>query len=134
MNSAHELLKMARVSISIHYTHIQRPQGVHLDEDFHVSVAARTDASRVVWADDCTINTYLSLLTTHLLTMAPVLTKKNIKEFLAAGNDIAIPILSLVKDTSFAFPPLHYAAAGALFIASNVKVSNIHPNYDRCFS
>ena len=111
-----------------------RPQGVHLDKDPHVSVATRTDASSEVWADDCTIKTYLGLLTPHLLKMAPVLTKKNIKQFLAAGNDIAIPILSLVQDTSFAFPPLHYAAAGALFIASNVRVSNIHPNYDRCFS
>ena len=64
--------------------------------------------------------------------MAPNLTKK-IEEFLAAGNDIAIPILSLVKDTSIAFAPLHYAAVGALFIASNLKVNSVHPNDDRYF-
>ena len=58
--------------------------------------------------------------------MAPILTKQKIEEFLAAGNDIAIPILSLVKDTSGALPPLQYAAAGALFLATNVKVSNVH--------
>ena len=65
--------------------------------------------------------------------MAPVLTKKNIKEFLATGNDIAIPILSLVNDFSGAFPPLQYAAAGALCIASNIKVSIVDPSDDRCF-
>jgi hypothetical protein len=65
--------------------------------------------------------------------MAPILTKKNIKEFLAAGNDIAIPILSLVNDFSGAFPPLQFAAAGALSIASNVKVSNVDSSDDRSF-
>ena len=57
--------------------------------------------------------------------MVPILTKEKINEFLAAGNDIAIPILSLVKDASGAFPPLQLAATGALFIATNVKVSNV---------
>src|SRR5260370_30338818 len=59
--------------------------------------------------------------------MVPILTKEKINEFLAAGNDIAIPILSLVKDTSGAFPPLQLAAKGALFIATNVKVSSVYP-------
>src|SRR5258708_2515859 len=59
--------------------------------------------------------------------MAPILTKKKVKEFLAAGNDIAIPVLSLVKEASGAFPPLQYAAIGALLIASNVKVSSVEP-------
>ena len=55
--------------------------------------------------------------------MVPIFTRKKIEEFLDAGNEIAIPILSLVKDASGAFPPLHYAAVGALCIATNVKVS-----------
>ena len=57
--------------------------------------------------------------------MVLIITKDKIKKFLAAGNDIAIPILSLVKDTSGAFPPLQLAATGALFIATNVKVSSV---------
>src|SRR6266436_2372171 len=65
--------------------------------------------------------------------MAPILTKEKINEFLAAGNDIAIPILSLVKDASGAFPPLQYAAIGALFIATNVKVSSAYPNRQSTF-
>ncbi len=67
------------------------------------------------------------LLHDPLSEMAPIFTKKKIEEFLAAGNDIAIPVLSLVKDASGALPPLHYAAIGALFIASNVKVSSVCP-------
>lgn len=55
------------------------------------------------------------------------LTKEKVKEFLAGGNDIAIPILSLVKEVSGVFPPLQSAAAGALFIAENVKVRDIRP-------
>ena len=54
--------------------------------------------------------------------MAPIFTKEKIKDFLVAGNDIAIPVLSLVKDVSSAFPPLQYAAIGALFIATLRKV------------
>ena len=60
--------------------------------------------------------------------MAPILTKDKINEFLAARNDIAIPILSLMKDGPDAFPLLQLAATGALFIVTNVKVlSSIHP-------
>ena len=58
--------------------------------------------------------------------MVLIITKDKIKKFLAAGNDIAIPILSLVKDASGAFPPLQLAAIGALFIATNVKVSSVY--------
>ena len=65
--------------------------------------------------------------------MAPILTKKRIEEILATGNDIAIPILSLVNDLTGVFPPLQCAAAGALFIASNAKVSNVDPNDNRSF-
>src|SRR5258708_17568874 len=65
--------------------------------------------------------------------MAPIFTKKKIEEFLTAGNDIAIPVLSLVKDASAPFPPLYYAATGALFIASNVKVSSLYPKRQSTF-
>ncbi len=65
--------------------------------------------------------------------MAPILTKDKVTEFLAAGNDIAIPILSLVKDASGAFPPLQLAATAALFIASNVKVSSVYPKRQSTF-
>src|SRR5258705_8849183 len=65
--------------------------------------------------------------------MVPILTKEKINEFLAAGNDIAIPILSLVKDASGAFPPLQLAATGALFIATNVKVSSVFPKRQSMF-
>src|SRR5258708_36025653 len=71
--------------------------------------------------------------TSTLLKMAPILTKKKIKEFLAAGNDIAIPVLSLVRDTSGSFPPLHFVATGALFIASNVKASTVYPTRQSAF-
>src|SRR5258707_15772893 len=59
--------------------------------------------------------------------MVLIITKDKIKKFLAAGNDIAILILSLVKDNSGAFPPLQLAATGALLIATNVKVSSVYP-------
>ena len=65
--------------------------------------------------------------------MAPILTKDKIKEFLAAGNDIAIPILSLVKDGSGALPPLQLAATGALFIASSIKVNSVYPKRQSTF-
>lgn len=57
--------------------------------------------------------------------MSSALTRKRIEEFLAAGNDIAVPILTLVKEFSGAFPPLQYAAGGALGIAEKVKVSGL---------
>ncbi len=60
--------------------------------------------------------------------MVSILMKEKINEFLATGNDITVPILSLVKDASSAFPPIQLAATGALFIVTNVKVlSSIHP-------
>jgi len=65
--------------------------------------------------------------------MVLIITKDKIKKFLAAGNDIAIPILSLVKDASGAFPPLQLAATGALFIATNVKVSSVYPKRQSTF-
>ncbi len=65
--------------------------------------------------------------------MAPILTKKKLEQFLAAGNDIAIPVLSLVKDTVGAFPPMYYAAVGALFIANTLKASSVDPSADQCF-
>ena len=68
-----------------------------------------------------------------LLKMAPILTKKKVNEFLAAGNDIAIPVLSLVADASGAFPPLQSAAKGALFIANNLKVSGAYPKRQSMF-
>ncbi len=40
--------------------------------------------------------------------MAPIITKEKIKEFLAAGNNIVIPNLSLVKDAAGAFSPLQW--------------------------
>ena len=57
--------------------------------------------------------------------MVLIITKDKIKKFLVTGNDIAIPILSLVKDYSGAFPPLQLAASVALLIATNVKVSSV---------
>src|SRR5260370_26643928 len=78
-----------------------------------------------------TTGTCLSL---HLLLkMVLIITMDKIKKFLAAGNDIAIPILSLVKDNSGAFPPLQLAATGALFIATSVKVSSVYPKSNRRF-
>ncbi len=59
--------------------------------------------------------------------MVSIFMTKKIQGFLAAGGDIAIPILSLVKDTSGAFPPLYYAATGVFFIADTVKVSSMYP-------
>ncbi|SRR5258708_5183748 len=59
--------------------------------------------------------------------MAPIITKEKIDQILEAGEDIAMVVLSLVKDFSGAFPPLQLAATGALFIAANVKVSSMYP-------
>jgi len=58
--------------------------------------------------------------------MAPIITKEKIKEFLAAGNNIVIPNLSLVKDAAGAFSPLQLAGIEALFIATIVKVSTVY--------
>src|SRR5260221_4878297 len=65
--------------------------------------------------------------------MVLIIMKDKIKTSLATGNDITIPILSLVKDTSGAFPPLQLATTGALFIATNVKVSSIYPKHQLTF-
>ena len=75
----------------------------------------------------------LILANQHLLKMALIIMKDKIKKFLAAGNDIAIPILLLVKDNSGAFPPLKLATTGALFIATNVKVSSVYPKCQSMF-
>src|SRR5258708_462576 len=65
--------------------------------------------------------------------MVLIIMKDKIKKFLTAGNNITIPILLLVKDTSGAFPPLQLAATGALFIVTNVKVSSIYPKHQLTF-
>ena len=59
--------------------------------------------------------------------MAPIMTKEKIDQVLETGEDIAMVVLSLVKDFSGAFPPLQLAATGAFFIATNVKVRNVYP-------
>ena len=59
------------------------------------------------------------------------LTRKKIEEILATGNDIAVPILTLVNEFSGVFPPLQLAAGGALFIAEKVKVSTMYPDAAR---
>jgi len=53
-----------------------------------------------------------------------VLTNEKFKEFLEPGTDVAVHVLSLVKDAPEAFPPLRSASRRALFIADSVKVSN----------
>src|SRR5258708_38753766 len=73
-------------------------------------------------------------LVTGVQTCAlPILIKDKIKKFLTAGNDITIPILLLVKDTSGTFPPLQLATTGVLFIATNVKVSSVYPKRQLTF-
>src|SRR5258708_57241 len=62
--------------------------------------------------------------------MLPIFTRKKIEEFLDAGNEITIPILSLVKDVLGGFRTLYYGVVGALCIATNVRVSV----YPRCQS
>ena len=42
-------------------------------------------------------------------------------------------ITGVVKDASGAFPPLQLAATGALFIATNVKVSSVYPKRQSTF-
>ena len=68
-----------------------------------------------------------------LFKMVLIIMKDKIKKFLTAGNDIAIPILLLVKDTSGTFPPLQLAATGTLFIVTNVKVSSVSPKHQSMF-
>jgi len=70
--------------------------------------------------------------TSILLKMAPIITKEKIDQILEAGDDIAMVVLSLVKDFSGAFPPLQLAATGGFFIATNVKVSSVCPKRHRC--
>src|SRR5260370_35370808 len=67
--------------------------------------------------------------TSILLKMVPIITKEKIDQILEAGEDIALVVLSLVKDFSGAFPPLQLAATGAFFIATNVKVSSGYPKH-----
>ena len=55
--------------------------------------------------------------------MAFVLTNDTLKEFLVPGTDVAVRILSMVRDTPEVSPPLQSAAGRALFIADTVKVS-----------
>ena len=50
------------------------------------------------------------------------LTREQVEEILAAGNDIAVPILKLVGEISGAFPPLRSVAGGALFLSESVQV------------
>ncbi len=65
--------------------------------------------------------------------MSPIITKEKIDQTLEAGEDVAVVVLSLVKDFSGAFPPLQLAATGALFIASNIKVSSVYPKRQSTF-
>src|SRR5258708_3755542 len=71
--------------------------------------------------------------TSRRLGKTPIFTKKKIKAFLAAGNDIAIPILTVVKNTTGIFPPIRLAADVALFIANNVKVRGCIQGANRPF-
>ncbi len=56
--------------------------------------------------------------------MTSILTSEKLQECLEARNDVAIHILSVVKDASEVFPPLRLAAEKALSIAIKVRVSN----------
>src|SRR5258705_9780710 len=107
---------------------MQSPQGSH---GANGSVAPPCTGSLVLYTTAPQGLVLASIST--LLKMVRIITKDKIKKFLAAGNDIAIPILSLVKDTSGAFPPLQLAATGALFIATNVKVSSVYPKRQSTF-
>ena len=53
-----------------------------------------------------------------------VLTNEKLKEFLVPGTDVAVHVLSLVKDDPEVFPPLRSASGRALIIADSVKVNN----------
>ena len=52
-----------------------------------------------------------------------VLTNEKLKEFLIPGTDVAVCILSMVRDAPEVFPPLQLAARRALSITDTVKVS-----------
>ena len=51
-----------------------------------------------------------------------VLTNEKLREFLEPGTDVAVHVLSLVKDAPEVFPPLRSASGRALIIADSVKV------------
>jgi len=53
--------------------------------------------------------------------MRPIFTRKKVQKIVDDGIGIAIPVLSLVKDTSGAFPLLKYAATAALALATSIK-------------
>ena len=53
-----------------------------------------------------------------------ILTNEKLKELLEPGTDVAVNVLSLVKDASELFPPLRSVSRRALVIADSVKVSN----------
>jgi hypothetical protein len=50
--------------------------------------------------------------------------RRDVNRILAAGGDIAIPILTAINVASDAFPPLKGSTSGALFIFNEVQVSN----------
>src|SRR5258708_17790933 len=107
---------------------MQSPQGSH---GANRSVALPCTGSLVLYT---TAPQGLVLASTStLLKMVLIITKDKIKKFLTAGNDITIPILLLVKDTSGTFPPLQLATTGVLFIATNVKVSSVYPKRQLTF-
>ena len=60
------------------------------------------------------------------------LTGEKVEEFIAAGNDIAVPIPRLVGEVSDVFPPLQRVAGGALFISESVQVRITCTNVDQC--
>src|SRR6266436_6165496 len=96
------------------------PQGSQPAKYHHGSVAPR--------CCNTALQGLTSASTSLLEIMAPIFTREKINKFFAAGNDIAIPILTLVGGASGVFPPLQSAAMGALFIATSVKVSSAYPN------
>ena len=53
-----------------------------------------------------------------------VITNEKLKELLEPGTDVAVHVLSLVKDATEIFPPLRSASRRALVIADSVNVSN----------
>ncbi|SRR5258708_37861078 len=53
-----------------------------------------------------------------------VLTNEKLREFLEPGTDVAVHVLSLVKDDPEVFSPLRSASSRALIIADSVKVTH----------
>ncbi len=53
-----------------------------------------------------------------------VLTNEKFKEFLEPGTDVAVHVLSLVKDAPEVIPPLRSASGRALIIADRINVTN----------